>query len=84
MEDSEEASVSGGRQWRAGDLAWIVAEGSVSAAVVASVMPLRLTLAMGSTRHAYERGFSPRDPSLFHTREEALAYLQQSSSRIWA
>ena len=76
--------MSGGRQWRAGDLAWIVAEGSVSAAVVASVMPLRLTLAMGSTRHAYERGFSPRDPSLFHTREEALAYLQQSSSRIWA
>ena len=84
MEDSTEASVSGSRQWRPGDLAWIVAEGSVSAAVVASVRPLRLTLAMGSTRHAYERGFSPRDPSLFHTKEEALAYLQQISSRIWA
>lgn len=60
-------------EWHPGDMLWIASLDRVTAAVVASVTPERLTLAMGSSRFAYEQGFSPADPSLCHSKQEALA-----------
>jgi hypothetical protein len=73
---------AGAARWQPGELAWIASlDGTVTAAVVASASSDRVRLAMGSTRFAYERGFSPADPSLFHSREEALRYLLMQRSR---
>jgi len=61
------------QEWRAGDIVWIARLEGISAAVIQSVTRDRLLLAMGSTSYAYELGFSPSDPSLCHSKEEALA-----------
>ncbi len=63
--------------WQVGDLAWIVGLDGVTAGVVASATPRKVTLAMGSARFAYERGFSPSDPTLFHSKDEARRYLEE-------
>ena len=61
------------REWHAGDMVCLASLGGVEAAVIASVTRERLILAMGSTSYAYELGFSPSDPSLCHSKDEALA-----------
>lgn len=68
--------------WQAGELAWIVGLDGVTAGVVASATPRKVTLAMGSARFAYERGFSPSDPTLFHSRDEAQRYLEEYLSKL--
>jgi hypothetical protein len=65
-----------GEEWHVGDLVWIARLEGPTAAVVASVTPRKLTLAMGSSRFAYERGYSPSDPSLYHNKREALARIR--------
>ena len=64
---------SGPSEWHAGEMVWLASLNGVTAAVIASVTRERLILAMGSTSYAYELGFSPSDPSLCHSKEEALA-----------
>lgn len=61
------------REWHAGDMVWLARLDGVEAAVIASVTRDRLMLAMGSTSYAYELGFSLSDPSLCHSKDEALA-----------
>jgi len=68
-----------GQGWQAGDMVWIAGLDGVRAAVIASATPRRLRLAMGSTRSAYESGLSPSDPSLCHSKVEALHVLERRS-----
>jgi hypothetical protein len=70
-----------GQEWRAGDMVWLARPEGVTAAVIATATPAKLTLAMGSWRYAYEHGFSPSDPSLCHSKPEALQYLMGRSAR---
>ena len=74
--ESVKAPEHGAEEWHVGDLVWIARLEGPTAAVIATVTPWKLTLAMGSSRFAYERGFSPSDPSLYHTMREALARIR--------
>ena len=74
--ESVEAPKHGAEEWHVGDLVWIARLEGATAAVIASVTPRKLSLAMGSSRFAYERGFSPSDPSLYHTKQKALARIR--------
>jgi hypothetical protein len=69
-------------EWHAGDIAWYPRLDGVGAAVVESVTPQKVTLAIGSSRYAYECGFSPTDPPLFHSKGEAVRYILAWRSRI--
>ena len=70
------------QEWHSGDIVWYARLEEVGAAVVESVTPQTVTLAIGSSRYTQECGRSPTGPALFHSKAEALRYMRERRSRI--